>query len=248
MVPRPLLMLLLEDDETLLDELEVPPPVPVPVLELDDETEELLEEPGGTTTGPVLELDEAALLDEDLLEDDELVGVLEALEEDTLEAEEDEDALLDDEELPGTLEDAADEDTLEADDEDLLEDDELLGTLDDAAEDETLEADEEDLLDDEELLGALDEAADDELDELDALRSAQKPTEVLLLFAAIALFHDIGVTETVLPLWAQVAFQSWFTLPLGRLKLPFQSLTAVVPVLVTVTWPQKPVPQSLLTV
>ncbi len=239
-VPKLLLVLLLEDEETLLDELDVLPPVPV--LELEEAAEELLDELGGTTLGPELEAEDAALL-EDLLDEDELVGALDEADDDTLEA--DEEDLLEDEELLGTLEDAADDDTLEADEDDLLEDEELLGVLDEAADDETLDADEEDLLEDEELLGTLDEAAD-ELEELEALRSAQKPTEVLVLFAGIVLFHDIGVIETLVPLCAQVAFQSWFTLPLGRVMLPFQSLTAVVPELVTVTWPQKPVPQSLL--
>lgn len=236
-MPALLLVLLLDDEDTLLDELDVLPPVPVPALELDDEIEELLDDTGGTTTVPELELDEAALLlDEDLLEDEELVGALEAEDDERLD---DEDALLDDED-EATLDDAAEDDETDdeaADDEDLLEDEELAGTLEEAAEEDTL--DEEDAL--------LDEALD-ALDELEAVRSPQKPAEVMLLFAAMALFQDSGEIDTVLPDWLQVAFHSWLSLPSGSSKLPLQSVTAVEPLLVTVMIPQKPVPQSLLSV
>ena len=131
----------------------------------------------------------------------------------------------------------------------LDEDDELLTLL--AAEDETLEADEEEIAEEllEELTGGTtttgtelleDEAAeletDDEdtleaadEDELLAVRSAQKPGEVTLAPAASVPFQDMEDSVTVLPLCVQLAFHSWVILPLGRLKLPLQLLTAAAP-------------------
>lgn len=132
----------------------------------------------------------------------------------------------------------------------LDEDDELLTLL--ADEDETLEADEEEIAEEllEELTGGTtttgtelleDEAAElatddedtleaaDEEDELLAVRSAQKPGEVTLAPAASVPFQDMEDSVTVLPLCVQLAFHSWVILPLGRLKLPLQLLTAAAP-------------------
>lgn len=196
------------------------------------EADELL--PAELLPPPVaaLELEEAA---EELL--DELGGTTTGTELDADEATALDEALLDDEALPGAL-DAAEDETLEAEDEALL-DEALEAVLEELADDEAL-------LDDE-ALEAEEEALLDE-DEPAAVRSAQKPTEVMLLLAAIDLFQDIADSATLLPFCDQLAFQSWLILPLGSSKLPFQSFTALLPVLLTVTWPQKPVPQSLLSV